>query len=110
MAAGRTYACSACAHAVTAWDDGNPYYRDEAGQKVYAHHPSPDRDRCTGNDTPVLCLACGAKAESDSAAPLRHCPACSARRLVATWRLDGKLCPYCGQGRFTYDPRDFMIS
>ena len=110
MAEGRTYACSACAHAVTAWDDGNPYFLDADGQKQHAYHPSPERERCTGNDVPVLCLGCGAEGVSDSAAPLRTCPACAAGPLVDTWRLDGRACPFCRQGRFTFDPRAFMIS
>ena len=110
MAAGRTYTCTSCAHAVSAWDEGNPYYRDADGQKMYAYHPSRDRERCTGNDADVLCLACRAEARSDSAAPLMACPSCGKRKLVDTWRLDGRPCPYCRQGRFAFDPRDFMIS
>ena len=110
MAEGRTYTCNACAHRVTAWDDGNPYFIDAEGQKQYAYHPSREREQCTGNDAPVLCLGCGAEAMSDSAAPLRACPTCGAKRLVNTWKLDGRACPLCRQGRFTFDPHDFMIS
>ena len=110
MAAGRTYSCTQCAHTVTAWDEGNPYFRGADGQKVYAYHPDPARERCTGNDADVLCLACGEKARSDSAAPPAACRACGKRQLVDTWRLDGRPCPYCRAGRFTFDPREFMIS
>jgi DNA-directed RNA polymerase subunit RPC12/RpoP len=110
MAEGRVYKCSACAHAIEAWDDGNPYYLDERGEKRYAHHPSPERVRCTGNDTPVLCLGCGAEALRDSAAPIARCPRCAARGLVATWRLEGRTCPYCKAGTFATDPDSLMIS
>jgi DNA-directed RNA polymerase subunit RPC12/RpoP len=110
MAAGRTLRCSACAHAVVAWDDGNPYYVDAFGEKVYAHHPSPERERCTENEVPVLCLGCGAEAVRDTAAPIVRCPACGARKLVAVWRLEGRRCPHCRLGSFAMDPESFIVS
>jgi DNA-directed RNA polymerase subunit RPC12/RpoP len=110
MAEGRIYACSACAREIAAWSDGNPYFLDAEGAKHYAYHPDRDAERCTGNDVDVLCLACGAESRSDSAAPLARCPACDAAKLVDQWKLDGRRCPFCRAGRFTYDPRHFMIS
>jgi DNA-directed RNA polymerase subunit RPC12/RpoP len=110
MATGRVFKCSACAHAVEAWDDGRPYYVDDRGEKRYAHHPSPERALCTGVETPVLCLACGGEAVRDSAAPIGRCPRCAERKLVATWRLEGKRCPYCKAGTFATDDSSLLIS
>jgi hypothetical protein len=110
MAAGQVFQCSVCAHAITAWEEGDPYYVDAQGEKCYAYHPSAERARCTGVDTPVLCLACGAEAVRDSAAPITRCPGCNARRLVSTWRLAGRTCPYCRAGTFASDPNAMMIS
>ena len=110
MAEGRRYACTGCAHAIEAWDDRNPYYRDAAGAKRYAFHPHPDRARCTGVDSPMLCLACGVGSTSDSAAPLAACPRCRSATLVDTWALEGHACPYCRAGVFHADPEGFAIS
>ncbi|MGZ8377188.1 MAG: hypothetical protein ACXWZS_12635 [Gemmatirosa sp.] len=110
MAEGREFACTACARTITAWDEGDPYYRDADGEKQYAYHPSPERARCTGVDSPRLCLACGAECTSDSAAPTTRCPACAARRLVDTWKLEGRACPWCSAGVFRSDPTHFRIS
>ena len=110
MAAGMRFVCTHCAHAISAWDEGNPYYRDARGRKRYAFHPDPARERCTGLETPVLCLACGAERTSDSADPLTRCPACAADALCDTWALHGRTCPHCREGTFEIDPSGYMIS
>ena len=110
MAAGQVFKCSACSHVFEAWDEGNPYYLDERGEKHYAYHPSPERARCTANDTPTLCLSCGAEIMRDSAAPITRCPQCGAGKLVALWLLEGRPCPYCKVGTFTAVPDSYMIS
>ena len=110
MAGGQIFKCSACSRALHAWDEGNPYYVDERGDKHYAYHPSPERERCTGNDTPILCLGCGAELMCDSGAPITRCPQCGARQLVALWLLEGRTCPYCQVGTFRADPDSFMVS
>ena len=74
MAAGKVLTCSSCSHSISAWDDGNPFYWDEKGKKRYAYHPDPKRSRCTGNDSPVLCLHCGRESMSDSETPTSPCP------------------------------------
>jgi hypothetical protein len=35
MALGCTFICTNCTHAVNAWDEGDPYYVDEDGQRRY---------------------------------------------------------------------------
>jgi predicted lipoprotein with Yx(FWY)xxD motif len=56
MAMGVCFVCSNCAHSVEAWDDGNPYYLDDGGKKVYAYHPDHEAlAKCIGNDAPHLC-------------------------------------------------------
>jgi hypothetical protein len=60
MAHGVYFVCRGCGREICAWDEGNPYYLDEFGRKRYAYHPDQERDRCTGNDAPHLCLDCGA--------------------------------------------------
>ena len=110
MAAGRIFACNVCAHSIEAWDEGDPYYRDARGRKRYAYHPDPDRGRCTGVDSPVLCLSCGRKAVRDSAAPITHCRKCASAELIDVWQLEGRPCPYCKQGSFAADPNFWMVS
>ena len=86
------------------------YYRDERGRKHYAYHPDPDRMRCTGVESPMICLACGTEAVNDSAAPITHCPQCHSEQLIDVWALDGHPCPYCRQGTFAADPSFFIVS
>ena len=91
MAMGIVFECTACSHRVEAWDEGNPYYVDESGRKRHAHHPSPDHDRCTGDDASVMCLACGERSMSDSAAPIAACPRCASSEPVDLWEEDGRV-------------------
>ncbi len=110
MAEGRVFVCSNCAHAITTWDEGDPYYLDKKGKKQYAHHPHPARERCIGIDESMLCLSCGAECMSDSRAPVAICAKCASRTLVATWHLEGVNCPQCRQGNYHSDPMSQMIS
>ena len=111
MAEARRFVCDGCGHAVEAWSDGNPYYLDETGAKRYAYHPDHERlARCVGNDSPYLCLRCGAEFKVDSRAPTVSCPACDASEKVSTFELDGKMCPFCKSGRFGSDPGFFCVS
>lgn len=110
MATGVDFVCDSCARTIEAWDEGNPYYFDGSGEKHYAYHPDPERGLCTGVDTPMLCLGCGADFMSDSAAPTRKCPKCAARRIARTSNLNGKKCPYCAIGAFRLDEHSLKIS
>lgn len=111
MAMGITYVCGECKRAITAWDDGNPYYIDEAGAKQYAYHPDHENlARCIGNDSPHLCLACGEEFMVDSRAPVEKCPKCGAADIVDVVDLEGRRCPYCKAGVFAVDPGSICIS
>jgi Zn finger protein HypA/HybF involved in hydrogenase expression len=110
MAMGLVFSCSKCVREISAWDDGQPYYLDESGEKQYAYHPDPQRNLCTGNDSPVLCLDCGADFWNDSAAPTDRCPKCSSHQVIDLWQLDGKKCPYCKAGTFEIKTESIMIS
>lgn len=111
MAEGVSFVCGKCSHSIEAWSDGNPYYIDEAGKKQYAYHPDHQNlERCVGNDDPHLCLACGKGFKEDSRAPRGRCPRCRSTEIAPTTELDGKLCPFCGEGRFRSDPEFFAIS
>ena len=93
------------------WSDGNPYYIDEAGQKQYAYHPDHERlAQCIGNDTPHLCLACGAAFMVDSRSPTNACPDCGVPEIEATYELGGLRCLYCKAGEFSRDPEFCAIS
>jgi len=71
MAEAVRYLCDYCSKAVKAWSDGNPYYIDETGNKRYAYHPDQGgMSKCIGNDSPYLCLACGAEFSVDSREPI----------------------------------------
>ena len=111
MAEGLRFVCDACAHAIDAWSDGNPYYIDEDGDKQYAYHPDHERlARGIGNDSPHICLECGEEFAMDSRAPLATCPKCDNANISATFRLDGKRCPYCKAGVFAEDPDSWCVS
>jgi DNA-directed RNA polymerase subunit RPC12/RpoP len=111
MAMGTKYVCGSCKRAIMAWDDGNPYYIDEAGAKRYAYHPDHENlDRCIGNDSPHLCLACGEEFMVDSRSSLEECPKCRAADIVDTFDLKGRRCPYCKAGVFGADSGSMCIS
>lgn len=110
MAEGRLFVCNHCGRSIEAWDDGNPYFINARGKKEYAYHPDPHRDLCIGNDTPHLCLDCGAKFKVDSRKPISACRKCGSTRIVDTFELDGQPCPYCKAGIFIADPNFFMVS
>ena len=111
MAQAIRYACTDCQRTVVAWSDGNPYYIDEAGKKRYAYHPDHKRlARCIGNDSPHLCLACGAEVSVDSRMPTTACPGCGAEKLVRTYNLESRQCPSCQRGTFISDPSFRLIS
>ena len=111
MAQGIRFVCRGCKRDIEAWDDGNPYYLDEDGKKRYAYHPQHDLlERCIGNDTPHLCLACAHQFMVDSRAPIAACPECGASEIVNTLKLTDKACPYCKTGEFAVDPGWSAIS
>jgi hypothetical protein len=110
MAHGVYFVCRGCGREICAWDEGNPYYLDEFGRKRYAYHPDQERDRCTGNDAPHLCLDCGAGFPVDSAAPQASCPSCHSAKLAPTFELQGKPCPFCKEGLFARDLNRYDIS
>jgi len=111
MAQALRFVCSHCRRAIEVWSDGNPYYIDESGTKQYAYHPDHERlALCVGNDTPHLCLACGAEFQVDSRAPSTECPECGANELTEMYDIGGRRCPYCRAGEFTVDPDFICIS
>jgi DNA-directed RNA polymerase subunit RPC12/RpoP len=111
MAEATRYVCSACRRAIEAWSDGNPYYIDERGRKQYAYHPDHKAlDRCVGNDSPHICLACGEEFNVDSRAPVAECPKCMAGDIAECFQLSGKRCPYCKAGDFAANPDYYCIS
>ena len=105
------YVCRGCGRAIEAWSDGNPNYLDESGGKHYAYHPDHENlARCVGNDSPHLCLGCGAECKVDSRAPIPACPTCGAAELMDTYQLTDQRCPYCKAGAFAVDPEFRCVS
>ena len=100
MAAGRIYRCGSCGLRLEAWDEGEPYYFDERGEKRHAHHPSPERERCVGTESPHLCMDCAAEFLAGDADAPPACPACGSSRVLWTWLLEGRACPRCRTGAF----------
>ena len=76
-----------------------PYYLDEDSTKRYAYrHPQQDLlERCIGNDTPHLCLACARYFMVDSRAPIGAYPECSASEIVSTPKATDKHVPTARQ-------------
>jgi DNA-directed RNA polymerase subunit RPC12/RpoP len=87
-----------------AWDEGDPYYIDEAGAKRYAYHPDEERMRCTDVEVLHVCLDCRNEFIVDSAAQVRKCPKCKSSRIPSICSLGGKRCPFCNKGKFTSLP------
>jgi DNA-directed RNA polymerase subunit RPC12/RpoP len=108
MAMATRFLCSSCSLELVAWDDGNPYFLDERGEKIYAYHPDERRELCIGNDVPHLCLTCAAEVNVDSRFPSQACPQCAHRTLVKLMKLGGRKCPKCKSGIFVADP-DFKV-
>jgi predicted RNA-binding Zn-ribbon protein involved in translation (DUF1610 family) len=105
MAERRRFFCPACDFEIMAWSDGNPYYRDEKGEKQYAYHPDHEAlERCIGNDVPHICLACAHRFRVDSNAPRTTCPACDGDAITPAFRLDGHSCPACHNASIRTDP------
>jgi len=110
MAAGFLFKCGNCGFEIEAWDDGNPYYFDENGKKVYAYHPSREWEKCIGNDSDYLCLSCGRKFKADPERKEVKCTRCRSKNAAETMELGGKRCPKCKKGEFQQDPDFFAIS
>jgi hypothetical protein len=109
MASGNRFVCDYCELTIEAWSDGNPYFLDEHGKKCYAYHPDHEAlAKCVGNDSPHLCLACGAEFNVDSRTPNSGCPKCRSLDVADTFELEGRKCPACPTGRFSIDP-DFRV-
>jgi len=101
MAQELTFTCDHCGHSISAWDDGNPYYIDViTEEKRYAWHPSDERDFCTGNDSPHLCLSCSEEFVVDSEDPITKCPRCGSKNIQDAYELTGCRGPFCNQGHF----------
>lgn len=111
MAEGRRFVCNHCGRKIEAWDEGNPYFINEKGKKEYAYHPDWDKlALCIGNDTPHICLDCGARFKVDSEKPISACRKCHSTRIIDLCELEGQPCPYCKAGIFAIDPNTFVIS
>lgn len=110
MAIAACYRCSSCSFKIVAWSDGNPYYLDELGNKIYAYHPDEKHDLCIGNDVPNICSSCAAEVQIDSRFPSRTCPQCAALALVELTELGGRQCPKCKSGMFVADTHFQLIS
>src|SRR4028119_1161261 len=100
MAQAVLFVCSSCDKSIEAWDEGEPYYLDENGNKIYAYHPSQERELCIGNDSPHLCLNCSEQFMVDSEAPVSSCPKCSSSDICDIYKLERKKCPFCKAGTF----------
>ena len=108
MAECRQFICDNCDKTIEAWSDGNPYYIDENEKKQYAYHPDHDAlERCIGNDSPYICLACGSEFKVDSRLPITKCPKCASVDICDVYHLDKRKCPYCKNGIFAVN-RDFI--
>ena len=110
MAMGRRFTCERCGFSIEAWDEGNPYYIDKRGKKRYAYHPDPERERCTGIESPHLCLTCGIEFPIDSNAPVNVCPKCQSAEIADTFDLESRVCPACETGTFKIDRDLFALS
>ncbi len=96
MAMCKSFNCNKCGKSISSWDDGNPYYFDEQGVKQYAYHPDHENlSRCVGNDSPHLCLGCGACLLMDSKVKRNKCPKCKSPKVKSQFTLEGFVCPYC---------------
>ncbi len=110
MAEGITFVCDQCGRQIEAWEDGNPYFIDSQGTKRYAYHPNRERDRCSGNDVPHICLTCAALFMVDSGGPQGRCNECKSSHIIDTFSLGGQRCPFCKIGAFEPNSNSRMVS
>jgi len=60
------FVCSGCEMSIEAWLDGNPFYLDAGGKKIYAYHPRHEElAKCIANDVPHFCVECGIESKID---------------------------------------------
>lgn len=104
------FTCDNCAFAIEAWDEGNPFYVNHEGKKVYVYHPSSDRCLAIANDEPHLCLGCGKQVKIDSRLERKACTKCSSTKLVKTYQLEEVECPKCKKGHFRQEEGFVAIS
>jgi DNA-directed RNA polymerase subunit RPC12/RpoP len=98
------FVCAGCGHSILAWSDGNPFYVDAGGKKIYAYHPNHDElEKCIANDVPHLCLECGAESKIDSRIDPQVCSDCGSGSIVDLYTLDGVNCTKCKSGSFGRD-------
>ena len=67
-------------------------------------------EKCIGNDSPYICLACGDEFKVDSEKPITQCPTCNAEDIVDKFKLEGKTCHACKTDVFGIDPNFFCVS
>ena len=110
MAHGYDFRCTHCAKTIVAWDEGHPFYLDATGKRVYAYHPDPERDFCTGIESDSLCLDCGKQMRQDVDAFLKPCRKCKGVNIADVTGLEGKGCPFCRRGMFRVDEGSHRVS
>lgn len=100
MAHGYDLRCTHCAKTITTSDEGHPFYLDMGGKRVYAYHPDPERDFCTGIESDCVCLDCGNEMRQDVDAFLEPCSKCGSVNICDVTDLNAKACPFCKRGVF----------
>lgn len=100
MAQGFEIRCTHCAKTLEVWDEGHPFYQDVFGKRVYAYHPDPERDFCTGVESDCMCLDCGNEMRQDVDALIVPCGKCGSVNVADVSVLEGKVCPVCKRGVF----------
>jgi DNA-directed RNA polymerase subunit RPC12/RpoP len=110
MAAGHEIRCSNCARTIEVWDEGHPYYLGRGGERVYAHHPDPERDFCTGIESDCMCLDCGHTMRQEVDQLLEPCAKCGGVNIVDVTALEGKECPLCRRAVFRIVEGSYRIS
>jgi predicted RNA-binding Zn-ribbon protein involved in translation (DUF1610 family) len=100
------FSCDNCARSFEAWDDGNPFFLNSKGQKIYAYHPNKLRDRCTGNDPTEICMNCGFVLNPAKNSQTQVCPDCKGVIFRDILSLDGVVCPFCKDGVFRVSGTD----
>jgi len=116
------YRCPNCQFAVEAWDDGNPYIRDDDGVRHFCYHPQREgiireiveKSRWAAGKTEAeieaelpnylgwmmdaLCVDCGETSKIDDEETSKRCEHCGSVNVRDVNKIGGLKCPKCGQG------------
>ena len=126
--------CPTCGFEIEAWEDGNPYIRDDKGKPRFYYHPGGEEDRIkileecrwaeckspeelevllnkkSGVMSEFICMDCCKFFKTDAEKHTPWCRKCGSQNVMNITELAGVRCPKCRMGNFPSTPEFGAIS